>query len=190
MRLLLWRRRFLFRKGCPVKEVDLSCARADIAGAFRKNSDVEADCCSPVSPSCLALKDADERIKFLVLFTRVWLVTFPRVLSSSRTHLRTTSSSESELSAISKLMFARGRRVLWNVWRCDEDASAQALPDLRKIQWDLFQYLGTRFYCIVGKHFVNSVWVGCWQRTFDCLMRELATLSVMAIGAWPWRAAF
>ena len=40
-----------------------------------------------------------------------------------------------------------------------EDASAQALPDLRYIQWELVlrTHLGTRFYCIVGKHFVDSV---------------------------------
>ena len=45
-----------------------------------------------------------------------------------------------------------------------EDASAQALFD---------SYLGTRFYCIVGKHFVYSVWVGCWQHTFAWWQLEL-----------------
>ena len=74
------------------------------------------------------------RILFLELTTRretqtgspysnlaIYSLEMPKVERSGRpgrTYLRTTSSSESELSAISKLMFARGRRILWNVWRC------------------------------------------------------------------------
>ena len=73
----------------------------------------------------------DVRILFLELTTRretqtgspcsnlaIYSLEMPKVERSGRpgrTHLRTTSSSESELSAISKLMFARGRRILWNV---------------------------------------------------------------------------
>ena len=58
---------------------------------------------------------------------------FPRVLSSSRTHLRSASSSESELSAISKLTFAEEEEY----YGMYEDASSQPLPDLKKIQWEL-----------------------------------------------------
>ena len=146
---------FLFRNGCPVEEIDLSCARAAKASAFHENAVVEADCCWLVSQSCLALKDAKNESSFSFYSPESgwWNFHAYWVLLEHIFELRPSVNLNCPPCQNESL---HEEEEYYGMY---EDASAQALPDLRYIQWELVlrTHLGTRFYCIVGKHFVDSV---------------------------------